>query len=273
MPELAEVETVKRYLDIHILNNKITAYFQHRDNLRAKLAPDIANHVLNQQIIGLGRRAKFLHIYLENGYVLTFHLGMSGRLTCKNLPYEKQKHDHIIIELDREKVVVFNDARRFGMVYGCSADELIQQDFLKNMGPEPLENGFNDSYMQNILCNKKSPIKTVLMDNRVVVGVGNIYAAESLFLAKIHPARIAKTLRTEEIHRLVAAVKTVLSRAIESGGTTLRDFVNGDNNPGYFQQKLMVYGKKHSPCSVCSSVIKHIKQAGRSSFFCDNCQK
>lgn len=273
MPELAEVETLKRYLERYIKNLIITDYFQYRDNLRYPIATNIQENVAGAKIIDVRRRAKFLNLYLDNEYILTYHLGMSGRLVFEPTCYERKKHDHIIIECGHNRKLVFNDARRFGMVYLSKAKELAQQKFMANMGIEPLEDEFNAEYLFNLVQGKKVPIKNYVMDNKVVVGVGNIYAAESLFKAGIHPEIQARSLDFQQISSLVAAIKEVLKAAIDNGGTTLRDFVNGDNTPGYFQQKLAVYGRDGQPCFICNNTIEKFRQAGRSSFFCPECQK
>lgn len=273
MPELAEVETLKRYLERCIKNLAITDYVQYRDNLRYPIATNIQENVAGAKIIDVTRRAKFLNLYLNNGYILTYHLGMSGRLVFEAPCYDRKKHDHIIIECGSSGKLVFNDARRFGMVYLSKVQEFAQQKFMANMGIEPLEDEFNNEYLLNLAQGKKVPIKNYIMDNKVVVGVGNIYAAESLFKAGIHPEIPAQSLDFQQIASLVDAIKEVLKAAIDNGGTTLRDFVNGDNQPGYFQQKLAVYGREGQPCFICNHTIEKFRQAGRSSFFCSKCQK
>ena len=273
MPELAEIETLKNYLEQHIIGKQIGSYVQHRGNLRYALPASLSQHASTGQVEGVERRAKFLNINLSNGYTIIFHLGMSGRLTVQPSSYQTQKHDHIIVGFKDGTQLVFNDARRFGMVYSCKSSDLNAQDFMKNMGQEPLTSEFNTEYLMRLLSNKTSPIKTALMDNRIVVGVGNIYAAESLFIAKIHPLRPANSLTKEEISRMIASIKQVLEKAIKAGGTTLKDFVGGDSKPGYFKQELNVYGRAGEACYVCKQSVKKIKQAGRSSFFCSSCQK
>ena len=272
MPELAEVETLMRYMQHHVTGEKIISFSQRRQNLRYMLDCDLKNHALGQ-IIDVKRVAKFLVIELDNSNSLIFHLGMSGRLTLQSQDYALQKHDHIIIGFKSGSQLVFNDARRFGMVYSCKTDQLYAQKFLKSMGQEPLLEEFNTNYLTKNLASKKSPIKTAIMDNRIVVGVGNIYAAESLFAAKIHPEKPANQLSVLEITALIDSIKSVLEQAIRAGGTTLKDFVSGDSKPGYFKQELNVYDREGKPCYICKNPIVKIKQAGRSTFFCLNCQK
>lgn len=272
MPELAEVETLMRYLKKNILDQEIVSFQKNRNNLRYELVSDLQKLTENSSIIDVQRRAKFLNIKLSNDNSLVVHLGMSGRLTVQPKDYQPQKHDHVLIGFASGSQLVFNDARRFGMIYGCASDEFNKQDFLKNMGVEPLTDEFNALYLEKQLRNKNTPIKTAIMDSRIVVGVGNIYAAESLFESRISPERIAAKVNKNEAAKLADAIKLVLTRAIQAGGTTLKDFVSGDNKPGYFKQELNVYDRAGMPCYSCKNPIKKIKQAGRSSFFCPKCQ-
>lgn len=273
MPELAEVETLKRYLKQHIVGEEIISYGQYRNNLRYELDPALRTQTVGTVITGVERRAKYLNIYLDNENIITYHLGMSGRLTIQPKEYIAAKHDHIIIWLKNNKQLVFNDARRFGMVYICSAQSLARQKFMCSMSLEPFDEEFNIDYLQNKLRNKKIAIKLAITDNKIVVGVGNIYAAESLFAARIHPLKPAGELTSNEIELLIKSIQKVLSDAIESGGTTLKDFVGGDNKPGYFKQKLAVYARYGMLCISCEFNIEKIKQSGRTTFFCPNCQK
>lgn len=273
MPELAEVETLRRYLATHILQEKIISYQQNIDKLRYYLAANIEENILASKIINVTRRAKFLHLSLDNARVITIHLGMSGRVLYQENHYQAQKHDHLIFNFASGHKLIYNDVRRFGMVYVCAQGELKQQYFLKNMGPEPLQPEFTAYYLHEKLKKKTIPIKTALMDNKLLVGVGNIYASESLFRANIAPTRAANNLSLDETEKLVTAIKQVLADAIENGGTSLQDFVNGDARPGYFQQKLNLYGREGKKCYLCDQLIIRIKQAGRSSFFCPQCQK
>ncbi len=274
MPELAEVETLKCYLLKHITDAEISSFIARRDNLRYALDVGLLQRrTRSSKIINVTRSAKFLVLELDNSYSIIFHLGMSGRLTVQNSDYTPQKHDHIVIGLGAGNQLVFNDARRFGMVYSCKTAELRKQYFLKNMGQEPLEDGFNAQYLLQKLSARKAPIKTTIMDSKIVVGVGNIYAAESLFLAKINPLKFSNELKEDEVQLLVSSIKDTLHKAIKAGGTTLKDFVNGDNKPGYFKQELSVYDRAGQACYTCKDKIEKTKQAGRSTYFCSNCQK
>ncbi len=272
MPELAEVETLKRYLSMHIIGKQIIQYEQSRDNIRYILSKDLRINSL-AKIIAVNRRAKYLNITLDNNYELIVHLGMSGRFTLKPLEYQQKKHDHVIFKLDSNEYLIFNDARRFGMIY---LHKKLDEGFHKlfdHLGPEPLTNEFTMHYLRKQLKNKTMPIKNALMDNRIVVGVGNIYASESLFLAGILPTRPSNILTELELKKLVLAVKEILNKAIKAGGTSLKDFVSGDNSPGYFKQELKVYARKGEKCYRCGGNISAFNLAGRNSFFCLNCQK
>ncbi len=273
MPELAEVETLKDYLLKNIIGRKITKYIQRRNNLRYKLSNDFDNYLVNATIISVSRRAKYLYLHLSNDHILVFHLGMSGRLTIQDPNHLYKKHDHIIIDFDDGTKLVFNDTRRFGMAYISHKDQITDQPYIKDLGIEPLSAEFNAEFLSQKLANRKAPIKQILMDNKIVVGIGNIYASESLFRAKINPKKQAKELSDEELNAIIGAAKHVLEKAIKAGGTTLKDFVSGDNKPGYFQQKLQVYGRKGKECFVCGEKIIVLKQSGRASFYCPNCQK
>lgn len=272
MPELAEVETVKRYLEKHILDINIVKFTKFRNNLRYLLDENLADKIEGSKIQNIRRRAKYLIIDLDNKNSMIVHLGMSGRFTIQDKQYLKEKHDHILISLQDGNQLVFNDARRFGMFYTVSTAELDKQPFIRNLGLEPLSDEFNPAYLKHKITGKNKPIKNCIMDNAVVVGVGNIYAAESLFAAGIHPERNAVSLKDTEISNLTDKIKIILQKAIAAGGTTLKDFVSGDNTPGYFKQELAVYGRDSQPCNVCSSPIKTIKQSGRTTFFCSSCQ-
>lgn len=199
---------------------------------------------------------------------------MSGKLTMEPQEYKIKKHDHIQIIFASGQQLIFHDPRRFGMVYGCASDEFDNQLFIKHMGIEPLDSRFNVEYLKTKLQKRSTTIKTAIMDNKIVVGIGNIYIAESLHKSGIHPTRIAAELTHNEIQNLVSAIKIVLTAAIKVGGTTLKNFVNGDNKHGDFKQQLRVYNRTNQQCYTCQTgTIHRIKQAGRSSFFCPNCQR
>jgi len=270
MPELPEVETLKRCLEQSIINTTITSFNKKRDNIRYKLPDDLESYVKLAKILALRRRAKYLLLDLDNSYSLIVHLGMTGRFTLQDAEYEPTKHDHVIFILDNGMQLVFNDHRRFGMIYAmptCS----IEEQFLQSLGVEPLSDDMSKQYLHQKL-HRNMPIKNLLMDNRIVVGIGNIYASESLFMAGILPTKPGNKLSEQDINNLLLAIKLVLTKAISAGGTTLKDFVSGDSKPGYFQQELQVYARENQSCKRCTGIIKKLKQSGRSSFYCEVCQ-
>jgi formamidopyrimidine-DNA glycosylase len=273
MPELPEVETLKRYLEQHILNKKINTIELNRSNLRYPFSKELTICSKNAVITSIKRIAKYIVMELNSNYCLVIHLGMSGRFTIRTKDYSPIKHDHVIINLDDYSKIIFNDARRFGMIYCCKTAEIYQQKFFKNLGLDPLTELFNTKYLQEHLKSRKIPIKNAIMNNNIVVGVGNIYACESLFKAKINPLLLSKQLNYQQITLLVLAIKEILQQAIAAGGTTLKDFVSGDNKPGYFKQELQIYGRYKEKCYTCNNSIDKVNQAGRTSFFCSNCQK
>jgi len=271
MPELPEVETLKCFLESKIIGLTINKLNKNRNTIRYKLSEQLGLHVESAKIIALRRRAKYLLIDLDNSYSIIVHLGMTGRFTIQPRDYKIQKHDHIVIFLGNGKLLVFNDSRRFGMIYSIKTN-LIESNFLKNLGVEPLSDHMSVDYLETKLKNCTMPIKNLLMNNKIIVGIGNIYASESLFIAKIHPNRPSNSLTSNEIHDLLLAIKHVLAKAILAGGTTLKDFVSGDSKPGYFKQELQVYARENQKCLNCQSVIEKIKQAGRTTFYCPTCQ-
>jgi formamidopyrimidine-DNA glycosylase len=273
MPELPEVETLKLSLEKHIVGHKIISFIKHRTSLRSNLDPNLAEKTINSVINNVRRVAKYLIIELNNNNSIVFHLGMTGRLTLKKESYDLQKHDHIVLVLESGNLLVFNDSRRFGMIYVSATNELESQKYLKNIGPEPFSECFNVKYLEDCFRNRKIPIKSAIMDNKIVVGIGNIYASESLFLSKINPSKPVQDLTKNEILILIQSIIFVLNEAIKAGGTTLKDFVNGDNKPGYFKQNLTVYDRKNANCYSCGATIVKIVQNGRATYFCPVCQK
>lgn len=273
MPELPEVETLKLSLQGNIIDLRIIDVEVRRANLRYPIPINLKSEVSNCKILNLHRIAKYLILELDNSKGIIIHLGMSGRFTLQSSNYIIKKHDHIIFHLDNDRYLVFNDARRFGLIDITLLDELRNHKFFKNLGLEPLSDEFSAEYLYKKLSARNIPIKNSLMDNSIVVGIGNIYASESLFLAKISPVRRSRTLSLDEVENLTAAAKNVLAKAIKAGGTTLRDFVSGDSTPGYFKQELFVYSRADQNCLVCCDIILKMKQSGRATFFCPTCQK
>jgi formamidopyrimidine-DNA glycosylase len=273
MPELPEIETLKLSLEKHIVNRIITAIDIGRPNLRYPLKENLKPQIISSKIVKLRRLAKYLLLELDNDNCIIVHLGMSGRFTLQPSSYQFRKHDHIIFQLNTNQYLVFNDARRFGMIETVSTSNLQGHKFFKDLGVEPLTDEFNAQYLFSKIQYRKMPIKNILMDSKIVVGIGNIYASESLFLAGLTPERSGNGLSLQETIRLITSIKQVLEQAISEGGTTLKDFISGDSKPGYFKQKLTVYGRAGKNCIICKDIIVKIKQAGRASFYCPTCQK
>lgn len=273
MPELPEVETVARGLRAAMVGRHIDEVIIRRDKIRIPIPPDFADQVQGARVESVERRAKYLLLTLDNGYCILGHLGMSGRMMVFSRPLEPQKHDHVYLMLNDGQMVVFNDPRRFGLMTGGAASEMPQHPLLQHMGPEPLGGDFTAEYLYSQLQKRKQSIKPVLMDQKLVVGVGNIYAAEALYRTGINPERPANKLNRKQVAVLLAAVKAVLEEAIASGGSTLRDYVDSAGASGYFQHRFDVYDREGEPCRVCSTPITRLTQVGRSTFYCGKCQK
>lgn len=269
MPELPEVETVRAGIEPHIVGKKVRGIEVRNERLRYPIPKEIEK-LYGETIQSVERRAKYLLLYTDT-YKVLIHLGMSGAIRVLDDDFELKKHDHFILQIEGEKVLVYNDPRRFGFILIYGKNELIP--FLEKLAPEPLSDEFNAQYLYPKLRTRTRPIKSLLMDQEFVVGAGNIYANESLFMAGIHPERPANNLNPEEIERLVDEVKKVLQRAIIQGGTTLKDFTTPDGSPGYFAQELMVYGQKDQPCVICQTPIERIVLGNRATYFCPQCQK
>jgi formamidopyrimidine-DNA glycosylase len=235
------------------------------------VADTLPADVKGQLVRQTGRRAKYLLFQLESGTLL-LHLGMSGSLRVLPADTPRVTHDHFDLLLDSGVTLRFNDPRRFGSLHYTTSDP-NEHPLLAHLAPEPLEDAFDADYLWRITRKRKVSIKQLLMNSSLVVGVGNIYASEALFRARIRPRRQARSLKREEVVRLARAVRTVLKMAIKVGGTTLRDYVGADGNPGYFRQKLYVYERGGEPCRVCGGLVKHFTQGQRSTYYCPVCQK
>ena len=270
MPELPEVETARRGLAPHVLGRRITGVTLRRADLRWPIPPEIARRLPGESITGLRRRAKYLLLDTAPGSAL-LHLGMSGSLRILPARTPAGLHDHVDIGLDSGKVLRFNDPRRFGCLLWQPAGS--EHELLAGLGPEPLEDAFSGDYLFALSRGRKAPVKTFLMDQSVVVGVGNIYAAESLFRAGIAPGRAAGRVSRERYVALAAAVRYILAHAIARGGTTLRDFLSPDGAPGYFEQELLVYGREGEPCRVCGRVLRGNRLGQRATAWCASCQR
>jgi formamidopyrimidine-DNA glycosylase len=239
--------------------------------LRWKVQEDLPDLVAGQFIRHAKRRAKYLLLELDSG-TLMLHLGMSGNLRVLPADVPLLPHDHFDIVLSGGNTLRFNDPRRFGSLHYVTGDP-NEHPLLAKLAPEPLEEAFNADYLWRVTRRRKVAIKQLLMNSQLVVGVGNIYASEALFKAKVRPKRQARNLTREEVTRLVKAVKSVLSMAIRAGGTTLRDYVGADGQAGYFRQKLFVYERNQQPCRTCSTPVRQLMQGQRSTYFCPSCQK
>ncbi len=271
MPELPEVETTRRGIAPHVLDRRVRRAVLRRPDLRWPIPPEIAAVLPGQRIVAVRRRAKYLLLDTERGDAAILHLGMSGNLRVLPDGTPLRPHDHVDLELDSGQLLRFNDPRRFGALLWQPAGQT--HALLQGLGPEPLSEAFDVTHLQRCVAGRSAPIKHLVMDQRVVVGVGNIYAAEALFRAGIHPARPAGRIAAARLERLVDAIKAILGYAIERGGTTLRDFLQPDGAPGYFEQELSVYGRAGEPCRVCGTALKDADWGQRATVYCPRCQR
>ncbi|MCA0402566.1 MAG: bifunctional DNA-formamidopyrimidine glycosylase/DNA-(apurinic or apyrimidinic site) lyase [Proteobacteria bacterium] len=271
MPELPEVETTKRGITPFVLGQKIEKVIVRNRSLRYLIDEQFAEQCQGKEIQAIERRSKYLLFSLNEGNLIN-HLGMSGHLRVVSAEIEAAKHDHLDLILSNGSCLRYNDPRRFGL-WLYQEISFDSHPLLAHLGPEPLTDDFNTNYLLGKAKNKQQNIKTFIMNNNVVVGVGNIYASESLFLAKIHPEMKASALTPKQAANLVDAIKIILAKAIEAGGTTLRDFYKSDGKPGYFSQDLKVYGRKDLACTRCNHSIQSKIITGRNSYFCSSCQK
>lgn len=269
MPELPEVETTARGIAPFLVGRQLSTVTVHQSSLRWPIPESIERLLPGAQCHDVSRRAKYLIFETSHGDLLA-HLGMSGSFRLSDPDTPRKTHDHIEIEVG-DLILRYHDPRRFGCFLWLKDDRA--QALLDNLGPEPLSGDFTGQWLYQQSRNRKIPVKNFIMSNPVVVGVGNIYASESLFMAGIHPARAASRISAVRFETLAECIKQVLSRAIHSGGTTLRDFVNGQGEPGYFQQTLQVYGRAGEPCRQCQKPIESRVIGGRNSFFCSQCQR
>lgn len=270
MPELPEVETTRRGIRPFLVNQSIASITVRQRQLRLPIPADLDQLCRGQVITEVSRRSKYLILHLTQGYLL-IHLGMSGHLRISPADITPKKHDHIDLNLANGQILRYNDPRRFGLWLHLQ-DDPQKHRLLANLGPEPLSDLFTPDYLALRAEKKSKGIKAFIMDNANVVGIGNIYATESLYLAGIHPQTPAGQLKRQQFIPLVNHIRQVLEKAIKAGGTTLRDFYAADGKPGYFANDLQVYGRKNQPCFVCETPIQTINIAGRSSAFCPGCQ-
>jgi formamidopyrimidine-DNA glycosylase len=270
VPELPEVETTRRGIAPALLGSRIADMIVRERRLRWPIAAKFETAVRDQIVHGVDRRAKYLLIRVGTGTVI-LHLGMSGSLRLVSRETPAKKHDHWDLILDSGMVLRFHDPRRFGSLL-WTEDDPARHPLLKKLAPEPLSKEFNGAYLFKITRKRAVAIKQFIMNSHTVVGVGNIYASEALFRAKIAPRRAARRITQAEAVKLANAIKAVLTAAIKIGGTTLRDYVNADGAPGYFRQQLFVYERAKAPCRVCKSPIKQFTQGQRSTYWCSTCQ-
>ena len=273
MPELPEVEVIRRGLQKHLPGRKVTAVSGSGKKLRLPLAQkELQSCILGARFAAVSRRAKYLLLAMDNTATLVIHLGMSGRLGIFPADRPRSPHDHLRLRLDNGMELRFNDPRRFGFVRVFPPGSAPADARLAGLGPEPLGPDFTAAYLQKCAAARKRPLKNFLMDSRVVVGIGNIYASEILFHAGIRPQKKAGSLSSRQWQTLVQSCRQVLERAIASGGTTISDFVNESGKSGYFQLELMVYGRQGQACRRCKGTIARKVMAGRATFFCPRCQ-
>lgn len=276
MPELPEVETVRKGLLQAILHREVKEIAVHNPHLRMRVPGEkLFQWVVGNQIVQINRRAKYLLIALANEVVLLVHLGMSGKLLVVPGGVPVERHDHVVFTLDSGEQLRFRDPRRFGLIDVTRKNTLSRHPRLVHLGIEPFSTSFTSLFCVTTVGQSRRPIKNTLMDASFVVGLGNIYTNEVLFEAGIHPQRETRSLSRQEWQRLVDAVRSVLTRALQAGGTTLQDkgFRNVLNTGGHFQVQLQVYDREGEKCPECNALIVRVRQQGRSTFFCPQCQK
>ena len=269
MPELPEVETTRKGLEPLITDKKIISVHIYKKKLRWNIPTHLKKVLKNQNILKISRRAKYLLLHFDFGK-LVMHLGMSGSISVVDSSEPLKKHVHFELKLNNSTCLRFHDPRRFGSILWQNTNETLS--LLENLGPEPLSYEFDENLLFKLSIGKSRNIKSFIMDSKIVVGVGNIYASESLFLAQISPKREAGKTSKERYKVLTNSIKNVLTEAINNGGTTLNNFSNVNGNPGYFSQVLNVYGRENMPCMRCSGKIKRIIQNQRSTYYCSKCQ-
>lgn len=287
MPELPEVETVRRGL-LPVMEGRIIARAQvNRPDLRWPFPPRMADRLTGARVLSLRRRSKYILADLSTDETLLIHLGMSGRMLISSPDTREtlgewhhhhpapEKHDHVILDMEDGTRITFNDARRFGAMDMMATASAETHPLLAALGPEPLGNGFHEAYLTARLKDRNTPIKSALLDQHLVAGLGNIYVCETLYRARIHPARKAARISAARAAALVPIIRDVLSEAITAGGSSLRDYRQADGELGYFQHSFQVYGREGDPCLThgCTATIRRLVQSGRSSFYCPTCQR
>ena len=271
MPELPEVETTRRGIEPLVSNKVVDQVLIHNESLRWPVPQELTSLLPGQKFGAVNRRSKYLLFSIGQGTMIV-HLGMTGNLRVDSSSTERRKHDHVEIVFTDGSVLRYNDSRRFGSIL-WTAEDPADHFRLASLGPEPFDSGFNSAYLYKRSRDRRIAVKPFLMDAHVVVGVGNIYASEALFRARIAPVRPAGKVSKAAYERLIEAVTIILNEAIAAGGTTIRDFTNSEGKPGYFKQELRVYGRTGQKCTACDTLIKQIKLGQRSTFYCPSCQK
>src|SRR5215218_1265591 len=278
MPELPEVEVLRRSLEPHLVGDRIERVEVTNPSLREPVdVPRLRRAARGREVIALRRRSKYLLIDLEGGWTVVVHLGMSGRLTLAPAAVPPELHEHVAFHLRSGRRLRFRDPRRFGVVFAAKTAELDADRHFVHLGPEPLEPGLSGEVLGEVLARaaagRRGPVKAFLMDAGVVVGVGNIYASETLHRAGVHPGRSVARISRQRWERVAESAMAVLRQAISQGGTTLNDFADGEGRSGYFQVSLTVYDREGEPCLACGRPVRRIVQAGRSTFYCPGCQR
>ena len=283
MPELPEVETVRRGLEPAMKNQLIAKADVNRPDLRWPFPPNLADRLTGARVLGLRRRSKYILIDLDSDETLIVHLGMSGRMLVSGIQLGQffldhpavEKHDHVVLHMENNARITFNDARRFGMMDLAVTAAVEQHKLLASLGPEPLGNSFDEAYLISAFAGKTAPIKSLLLDQRIIAGLGNIYVCEVLYRAKILPMYKAGGLSKSRIGKILLIIREVLEEAILAGGSSLKDYRQTGGELGYFQHNFQVYDREGLPCASdeCTGVIKRVTQAGRSSFYCPICQR
>jgi formamidopyrimidine-DNA glycosylase len=289
MPELPEVETVRTGLEPVMTGMRITKADVRRPDLRWPFPDRMAERLTGARVERLRRRSKYILADLDTGETLLIHLGMSGRMIVSGAPNHRgdmlgdfhnlhpapEKHDHVVLDMENGARVTFNDARRFGAMDLLDTINADAHMLLAKLGPEPLGNSLDESYLINALAGRKMPIKSALLDQRIIAGLGNIYVCEVLWRAGVSPKRLARSLSAKRVSSLVPIIRDVLNAAIDAGGSSLKDYRQTDGELGYFQHSFAVYGRENEPCQTvdCGGSITRIVQSGRSSFYCSKCQR
>ncbi len=288
MPELPEVETVRKGLEPHMSGFVITQADIRRPDLRWPFPENMSERLTGKRVERLRRRSKYVLCDLDSEETLLIHLGMSGRMTISapegakdmvgdfhHLHPALEKHDHVVLDMENGARITFNDARRFGAMDLLDTKTAEDHKLLSGIGPEPLGNCFDEAYLENALSGRKMPIKSALLDQKIVAGLGNIYVCETLWRTGISPLNIAGELSKRCVWKLVPAIREVLNEAIAAGGSSLKDYRQADGELGYFQHSFSVYGREGEDCRKenCKGTIKRVVQSGRSSFYCPKCQK